>query len=125
MTSERLITGGGAVLFAVLAMILWGDYLRHSNQVYGQRSAAEAQIKQIEAQLATIQNTDQLDQLNTDEANAQLQYQDAERRINDMDGWNSLQWKVKNSLRLASPVAAVVLAAFLVLALLNPLKPDS
>ena len=124
MASERLVTGMGALIFAGIAVILWGDYLRHSDQVYAARSAAEAQIQQIESQIATVQDADQLIQLDNQEATAQLGLEQAERRINDMDGWNSLQWKVKNTIRLAAPVAAVVLAAFTVLSILNPLKPD-
>lgn len=109
------------MVFAVLSVVLWQDYLAHSDEVYGQRDAAQAQLNEIDKEVATAPDAD-LIQLSIDRAGAQVLYQQAEGRINDMDGWNSLQWKVKNSLRLAAPAAAVLFAAFTLLSILNPLK---
>ncbi len=122
MASERLITGMATLLFGVLSIVSWQDYLAHSAQVYGDRDAAVAQLKVIDGEIAQAQDVDQLFQLNSDRADAQSLYDQAERRINDMDGWNSLEWKVKNTVRLAAPAAAVLFAAFTLLAVLNPLK---
>lgn len=110
------------MVFAVLAVVLWRDYLDHSREVYGERDAAQAQLNQIDKEVASAENGDQLLQLGFDRASAQVLYDEAERRINDMDGWNSPEWKVKNALRLAAPAAAVLFAAFTLLSILNPLK---
>jgi len=115
--------GTATVILGVLSIVLWQDYLAHSNDVYGERDAAQAQITEIDKEFSTAQDADQLAQLSNDRSGAEVLYQQAERRINDMDGWNSLEWKVKNSLRLATPAAAVLFAAFTLLAILNPLKP--
>ncbi len=122
MASERVVAGTGALVFGLLSIVLWGDYLSHSHEVYDERSQAQAQIKDLNDQILNAGDTDQLQQLNDDLSGAQLLYQDAERRINDMDGWNSPEWKVKNSLRLASPALAVLFLAFTLLAVLHPLK---
>jgi hypothetical protein len=122
MPSERVITGTGTVVFAVLSVVLWQNYLAHSNEVYGARDAAQAQIKDIDQQIAAAQSYDELAQLSDDRNNAEVLYQQAESKINDLDGWNSMEWKVKNSLRLAAPAIAALFGAFTLLAILNPLK---
>lgn len=124
MASERVITGTATIAFAVLAVVLWQDYLSHSNEVYSERDAVQAQLTEIDKEIAAAQDADQLAQLSGDRAAAEVLYQEAERRINDMDGWNSLEWKIKNSLRLATPALAVLFAAFTLLSILNPLKQD-
>ncbi len=124
MASERVITGTATIAFAVLAVVLWQDYLSHSNEVYSERDAVQAQLTEIDKEIAAARDTDQLAQLSGDRSAAEVLYQEAERRINDMDGWNSLEWKIKNSLRLATPALAVLFAAFTLLSILNPLKQD-
>jgi hypothetical protein len=122
MPSERVITGTGTVVFAVLSVVLWQNYLSYSNEVYGARDAAQAQIKDIDQQIAAAQSYDELAQLSDDRSNAEVLYQQAESKINDLDGWNSMEWKVKNALRLAAPAIAALFGAFTLLAILNPLK---
>jgi hypothetical protein len=121
MASERVVTGTATVVFVLLSVVLWGDYLNHSSQIYGERDAAQAQINAIDNEVATSPDAD-LVQLSIDRAGAQGLYDQAEKKINDMDGWNSAQWKVKNSLRLAAPAVAVLFAAFWLLSILHPLK---
>ncbi len=123
MARERLTTAAGALLFATLAIVLWWDYLAHSAQIYGDRDAAQAQISDIDKQLATVDDADQFIQLTNDRTASEVLYQQANRKINDMDGWNSPQWKLKNSLRLASPAVAVLFAAFTLLSILHPMRP--
>jgi hypothetical protein len=122
MASERVVTGTATLVFAVLSVVLWQDYLSHSSQVYGERDAAQAQLTQIDKDLAAATTGDQVVQLSLDRSAAQSLYDQAEGRINDMDGWNAPEWKLKNSLRLAAPAAAVLFAAFTLLSILNPLK---
>lgn len=122
MRRERLITAGSSLVLALLAVVLWRDYLGHSDEVYRQRDAAKAQIAEIARELNTAQDPDQLDRLTSDRSDAEFLYQDAARQIGDMDGWDSFEWKVKNSLRLAAPSGAILLAAFTLLSILQPLE---
>jgi hypothetical protein len=122
MVRERLIMAGGSLIFAVLAIVLWSDYLAHSAKIYDDRDAAQAQMTEIDKELGTAQDADQLVQLMNDRAVPEALYLRANRQINDMDGWGSLEWKAKNTARLAAPVAAVLFAAFTLLSILHPLK---
>ncbi len=122
MAHERLITAAGSLLLAVLAIALWWDYLAHSAEVYGDRDAAQAQLATIDQELRTVEEADLFVQLTNDRTIAEVQFQRANRQINDMDGWNSLAWKVKNTMRLAAPAAAVLFAAMTLLSILHPLK---
>jgi len=122
MASERTINALASALFILISIIFWGDYLQHSSQIYGERDAASAQMTQITKDLADAQDIDTVGQLNDQYAVAQAQYDQAEKLINDMDGWNSWQWRIKNAIRLAAPAIAVLFAAFALLSILNPLK---
>lgn len=105
-------------------MVLWQDYLGHSAEVYDDRDAAQTQITEIDKQLATVQDADQWEQLVNDRTVAEELFLRANRQIDTMDGWNSLEWKVKNTGRLAAPAAAVLFAAMTLLSILHPLNPN-
>ena len=124
MARERLITAAGCLVFAVLAVVLWRDYLGHSAKIYDNRDAAQMQIATIDKQLDTVQDADQWAQLNEDRTAAEARFLQANRQINDMDGWNSFEWKVKNSLRLAAPAISVLFAGMTLLSILQPLRPS-
>ena len=123
MPSETLIMGSVAAVFGVASIVLWQDYLSHSSEVYAERDAIQAEITQFNQDLAAAQDVDELAQLNDDKLAAEVRYQEAERRINDFDGWNATEWKVKNSARLAAPAVAVLFSAFTLLSIFNPLRP--
>lgn len=110
----------GSLIFAVLAIALWGDYLAHSAEIYADRDAAQAQMTAIDKELGTVEDADQFVHLMNDRAVPEELYLRASRQINDMDGWQSFEWKVKNTARLAAPVAAVLFAAFTLLSILHP-----
>ena len=122
MVRERLITAAGSLIFGVLAVVLWSDYLSHSAEIYDARDAAQAQIREIDKELGTVEDAEGFAQLTNDRTAAEVLYLRANRQINDMDGWNSLEWKVKNTLRLAAPAAAVLFAAMTLVSIVHPLK---
>ena len=122
MKSERLFMGIGALVLGLFALVLWRDYLSHSDEVYGQRDAAQAQIIQIDKELSTTPDDNQILALNGERTVAEGLRTEAERRINEMDGWAAPEWKVKNSLRLATPAFAALFGAFLVLSILKPMR---
>ena len=119
---ERIIAATATVLFAAISVALWRDYLIHSSTIYDDRDTAQAQIVQIDRQITTAQDADTLVELTNDRSDAEDRYAQAERQINDMDGWDSLEWKVKNTARLATPVVAVLFAGITLLSIFNPLK---
>jgi hypothetical protein len=123
MASDWLITGTASVAFGVLSIVLWQDYLAQTDEVYGARDAAQAELRQIDLNLGGVQDNEEFARLSSDRTRAELLEQEASRRINDIDGWNALDWKVKNSLRLAAPALAAVFAVFTVLPIVNPLGP--
>lgn len=122
MKSERLFMGIGTLVLAVFTLVLWRDYLSHSDEVYGERDAAQAQIIAIDKQLSSAPNDDEILALNGERTVAEGLRAEAERRINEMDGWTAPEWKVKNSLRLATPAFAPLFGAFLVLSILKPMR---
>lgn len=124
MPRERLINGTAAAVCLALSVVLWLDYLGHSSDIYGERDAAQARIKDIDAAIAQAQSADDLGQLSNDRIVAETDYANANRRINDMDGWKTPEWKVKNALRLAMPAATALFGAFLLLSILHPLHDD-
>ena len=121
MARERLVMAVGTLILAALAAVLWWDYLGHSAKIYDDRDAAHAQMTAIDKEIGTAQDADQLVRLMNDRAIPEALYGRASRQINDMDGWGSLEWKVKNTTRLAAPVAAVLFAAFTLLSVLHPI----
>ncbi len=122
MVSERLFLGAGALVLALFALVLWRDYLSHSDEVYGERDAAQAQMDQIDKQIAAGPEANELLALNDERTVAEGERSEAERRINEMDGWEAPEWKLKNSLRLAMPALAMLFGAFLVLSILKPMR---
>jgi len=122
MKSERLFMAAGMLALAVFAAVLWRDYLSHSDEVYGDRDAAQAQIDAIDKQIASSTADDEILALNGDRILAEGLRADAVRRINEMDGWTAPEWKVKNSLRLATPAFAALFGAFFVLSILKPIR---
>ena len=122
MKSERLFMGIATLVLGLFALVLWGDYLTHSDEVYGERDAAQARISQIDNQLASATDAEQIFELNDERTVAEGLRSEAERRINEMDGWTAPEWKVKNSLRLATPAFAALFGAFLVLSILKPMR---
>jgi hypothetical protein len=122
MNRERLITGGISLALALFAVVLWRDYLHHSSQVYGERDAANAELAAINDELAQATDDDDFDQLTLDRTAAAQAVFHANQQIDDMDGWESPVWKVKNALRLASPAVAALFAMMFVLSILQPLR---
>ncbi len=122
MKSERLFMGIGTLVLGLFALVLWRDYLSHSDEVYGERDAAQAQIVQIDKEISTTPDDNQILELNGERTVAEGLRAEAERRINEMDGWTAPEWKVKNSLRLATPAFAALFGAFLVLSILKPMR---
>jgi len=122
MVRERLFLAACSLFLAVLAIVLWWDYLSHSAEIYDARDAAQVQIREIDQELGAAEDAERFAQLTNDRTAEEVLYLRANRRINDMDGWNSLEWKVKNTLRLAAPAAAVLFAAMTLLSVLHPMK---
>lgn len=124
MASEKLVTATGAVLFAVLAVFIWQDYVAKTNDAYDALDAAKAQVSEIAAELRDVEDGDTFMALNAEQNGAEIEQQRAQRRINEIDGWGTLEWRLKNTIRFASPAAAVLCTAFFLLSVLNPLKRD-
>jgi hypothetical protein len=122
MNRERLVTASLTAAFALLTVVIWADYLVHSKEIYGDRDAAEADVVAINGQIAQATDIDDVVQLTADRSDAEDRYAAADRKVNDMDGWDSPEWKLKNSIRLAAPAVTVQFGAFTLLAILKPLR---
>jgi hypothetical protein len=92
------------------------------DRLAGDLEPAEADVVTINGQIAAATDIDNVVQLTADRSDAEGRYSVAERKINDMDGWDSPEWKLKNSIRLAAPAITVLLGAFTLLAILKPLR---
>jgi hypothetical protein len=125
MPSERLVTATATVVFAGLSAFIWQDYISHTNDAYDARDTAKAQAIDLTKQLATTDpTTDDYETLSNDELDAEYRYQEAKRKINDIDGWNSAEWRIKNTVRFAAPAAAALCGAFTLLAIVNPIRKE-
>lgn len=124
MPSERVVTGAATLLFAGLSVFAWRDYLAATGDAYDARDSARDEVASIDAKLRTAVDFDTVEQLTLDRNAADLRYQQGRRRVNEIDGWDSLEWKVKNTVRLAAPAATALCAAFTLLSITTPLRRD-